>query len=415
MSDHRIAELLPFYANGTLDEAERARVEAELASCTSCAAELRELQSLGVALKSRAGEAPPVAQHVLDDALARIATPPVSAAATRLRTAWWGTPARYATAAALVVGVGAAAAAAYHAHEADLARTAQGVVVADSDRSTTVFRVTPAPSGSAVVTAKNASGVAAAAPPKDERSATESAPTVAKQHRLAKKARLELLVRDVESSLKQLRSTVGAAGGDVVALDDTSPRTGESVHEARIDVEVPASALDATLDRLAALGTVQNRAIDAEDLDSTIVDEEARLRNLRSEEADLRKLMDRGGKVDDILSVQQNLSDVRGQIEELDAQHAHDVHRVATSTISISMSEDRPNATPAKPGPTARIDGAWHSGLNALADTVVALLTTIVWCVAYAPVPLALGGLAYAALRVYCMFGSSASRRPSPR
>jgi len=403
VTDHQIAELLPFYANGTLDGAERARVETELASCTSCAAELRELQSLGVALKARAGDAPPLAQHVIDDALARVSVAPVSSAAITLRTAWWGTPARYATAAALVVGVGAAAAAAYHAHEAEIARTTAGVVATTADRTTTIFRVTPAPNGTAVAT-KTAAGQVAANPAPAavaQQNASESAPTVAKRHRLAKKARLELLVRDVERSLKQAQSVVRDAGGDVVALEDSSPRTDESVHEAKLDVEVPANALDATLDRLATIGTVQNRAIDADDVDAAIVDEEARLRNLRREEADLRKLMDKGGKVDEILTVQQNLSDVRGQIEQLDAQHAHDLHRVATSTISLALTEDRPNAVPAKPGPTARIDGAWHSGLNALADTVVMLLTTIVWCVAYAPFPLALGGLAFLATRLF--------------
>lgn len=399
MTDHQIAELLPFYANGTLDAAERTRVEAELASCTSCAAELRELQSLGAALQLRAGDAPPLGQHVIDDALARIAVPPVTTAATRLRTAWWGTPARYATAAALVVGVGAAAAAAYHAHEADVTRTTQGVVVANDSRATTIFRVTPGPDSPPMAASKTA-GVPAPVRPQNVTQNSQAAPTVAKQHRLAKKAQLELLVRDVEGSLKQAQSVVRAAGGDVVALADSSPRTDAATHEAKLDVEVPASALDATLDRLAAIGTVQNRAIDADDVDATIVDEEARLRNLRREEADLRKLMDKGGKVDEILTVQQNLSEVRGQIEELDAQHAHDLHRVATSTISVALTEDRPNAVPAKPGPTARIDGAWHGGLNALADTVVTLLTTVVWCVAYAPFPLALGGLAYLATRL---------------
>jgi hypothetical protein len=164
-------------------------------------------------------------------------------------------------------------------------------------------------------------------------------------------------------------------------------------------VEVPADRLDDTLDHLGLLGTVQTRAIDAEDVDATIVDEEARLRNLRRAETDLRKLMDKGGKVTDILTVQENLNDVRGQIEQLDAQHRSDLHRVATSTIAVSLTEDRPNPTPAVPGPTARIDGAWHSGLNALADNLIAFVTTIVWCVAYAPIPLALAGVTYAVAR----------------
>ncbi len=402
MTDHEIAELLPFYANGTLDAAERARVEAELATCTSCASELRELEALGATLKAHADAMPPLPEHVLDDVFARIATPATALAATRLRTAWWGTPARYATAAALVVGFGAAAFAAHQAREANVTRyVAVGVPNPTADEKlTTIFHVTPAPNAPKIKVANRAAAPAAATQTVAQGAAdAPPQPTVAKQHRLAKKARLELLVRDVEATLKQAQATVRRAGGQVTSLNDTTPRDASAVHGATMDVEVPAERLDDALDHLGLLGAVQTRAIDAEDVDATIVDEEARLRNLRRAEADLRKLMDKGGKVDEILNVQQNLTDVRGQIEQLDAQHRNDVHRVATSTIAVTLTEDRPNATPAKPGPTARIDGAFHNGLNALADSAIALLSTIAWCVAVAPIPLTLAGIIYAVAR----------------
>ncbi|MBV8579772.1 MAG: DUF4349 domain-containing protein [Candidatus Eremiobacteraeota bacterium] len=402
MIEHEIAELLPFYANGTLDAADRARVEAELETCGTCAAELQELQTLAAALRARADDAPPLPEHLLVDALTRI-TPRPRASASAQRGPWWGTPARYATAAVLVVSVGAAAVAAYRTHEAEVTRESQVAVAGHAQEATraTVFRVQQAPRS-----AKVAQNADAAAP---------APQSVAKQHRLAKTARIEVLVRDVESALARAQATVRSMGGDVTALNDSSPRDAGSVHTAALTVEVPADRLDGALDALAALGAVQTRAIDAEDVDATIVDEEARLRNLQHEEADLRALMDKGGKVGEILTVQQNLSDVRGQIEELQAQHVHDLHRVATSTIAITLSEDRPNGAPAKPGASARIDGAWRSGVSALADTFLAFVTAFVWCVAFAPVPLAAGAVAYAVLRTYRMFGSSASRSPSPR
>ena len=399
MTDHQIAELLPFYANGTLDPADRARVESELATCPQCAAELHELQTLGAALRSRADAAAGPPSHLFDDIMARVAATATPPAVLKPHVSWWAVPARYATAAALVVGFGAAAVAAYHEHEADVARTGTGVVATNGE-ATAIFRATDgarAGANNPVAAPKPADALNAL---RVQPSQAKSAAAVAKQHRLAKKARIELLVRDVEATLKQAQSVVRGAGGEIVSLADSNPRATDAVHGAQIAVEVPADRLEATLDRLGLLGTVQNRAIDAEDVDAAIVDEEARLRNLRREEDDLAKLMDKGGKVTDILTVQQSLSDVRGQIEQLAAQHANDLHRVATSTISIAITEDRPNPSPVKPGPTARIDGAWHSGLNALADTLVALLSTIVWCVAYAPIPLALGGITYAAMRL---------------
>jgi hypothetical protein len=392
---HDVVELLPYYANGTLDAAERARVEAELATCPSCAEELRELERLGAALNAYADGAPAVPPSVLDDALARIATPPSAIVATRLRTAWWGTPARYATAAVLVVGFGVAAAAAYHAREAQVTQMSATTGNGESVGSI-VYRVTPGPNLDAAQSKLKAAPESRAA----AEQAADAASTVAKQHRLAKTARIDVLVASVETSLKRVRELTGDNGGELTSLDDASPRTAGAVHGAQLTVEIPAARLDATLDQFAALGTVQNRAIDAEDVDAAIVDEEARLRNLRSEENDLRALMAKGGKVDDILSVQQNLSDVRGQIEELDATHQHDLHRVATSTISVNLTEERANETPAQPGPSARIDGAWQSGLNALADTVVSLLSTIAWCVAYSPVIAGVAAIGYAASRL---------------
>jgi anti-sigma factor RsiW len=393
---HDVAELLPYFANGTLDAADRSRVEAELASCPSCAAELREIEHLAAALRAHAEIASPVPPSVLDNAFARIATPSTAVVATRLRTAWWGAPARYATAAVLVLGFGAAAAAGYHAHLADVARTSSGIASTGDERVTSVYSVSQSANrGAAQMKSLEAAHQSLAAGAPASAQATE-----AKKRRLAKTGRIELLVTDVEAALKRVREVSRENDGVLTSLDDANPRTAGAVHGAQLTIEVPSARLDGTLDTLATLGTVQNRAIDAEDVDATIVDEEARLRNLRSEETDLRTLMGKGGRVDDILTVQQNLSDVRGQIEELDAQHKNDLHRVASSPISISLTEDRGNATPAQPGPSARIDGAWQSGLNALADTVVSLLSTIAWCVAYSPILLGAGAVVYAAARL---------------
>lgn len=396
---HDVVELLPYYANGTLDAADVVRVEAELASCTSCADELRELEQLAAALKAHAVAAAPVPPSVFDNALARIATPSSSVVATRLSTAWWGMPARYATAAVLVVGFGAAAVAGYHAHLADVARTSQGIALKGSDQMTSIFRVSPAPNpvdADRMKVAQQAHQSRAAGAP-----ASEARPAEAKKRRLAKTGRIEILVTGVEAALKRVREVTRDNDGVLTSLDDANPRTAGAVHAAQLTIEVPAARLDGTLDTLATLGTVQNRAIDAEDVDATIVDEEARLRNLRREEVDLRTLMDKGGKVDEILTVQENLSDVRGQIEQLDAQHQNDLHRVAMSPIAIILTEDRGNATPAQPGPSARIDGAWQSGVNALADTVISLLSTIAWCVAYSPIILGLAAVIYAAARLF--------------
>src|SRR5665213_4343213 len=160
-----------------------------------------------------------------------------------------------------------AAAAAYHAHEAEVTRA--GDDGARQIASTTIVRNAAPPMRVTASKALNTPGGSAAAAAPADSLRTEA--TVAK-HRLARKAHVDLLVRDVEASLKSVQATVRGAGGDIVSLADTNPRSTEAIHEAKLDIEVPADRLESTLDRIGTAGTVQNRSIEAEDVDATIVD-----------------------------------------------------------------------------------------------------------------------------------------------
>lgn len=382
---HDLAELLPFYLNGTLEAADRARVEAELATCPECSAELGDLRALAENLRARAASMPQP-QMLLASTFAQLTPEPTLA--TRLRTAWWSAPARYATAAVLVASVSAGAVAAWQFREAADrdARFGQSNAVAYVTRSS-------APHAAADELARNMPAG------KSAPRTVGAAASIAQSHRLARTATLSLIVRDAEASRTRAADVTAALGGVVTALTDEGSVSPGDVHEVHLTIEVAAARLDDALDRLAQLGAVQRREVDAEDLDASLVDQDARLRNLRREEGALRELMDKRGSVDEILTVEQKLSDVRGGIEELDAQYQHDLHRVATSTITLTLTEDHARAAPPRPGPTARIDGAWQSGVRALADTVVALLSLLAWSVAFSPVLLGAAGLAYLAKR----------------
>jgi Domain of unknown function (DUF4349) len=389
---HEIADLFPFYLNGTLDAADRARVEHELATCASCNAELREHELIAAALRERADAIPNPSAAALERALARIGTPSPLVRAIEPRARWYAVPARYASAAVLVVSFGAVAAAAWRAHEGHLEPQPQ---------PTGVYSVGPVNGAPQPVSGS----LQPQAQAKIKINTLKSGPalaqtTIERQQRLAKHAELEIVVANVEPAVRGAQAIAHDADGVVSALIDARPGTPGALPGANLTIVVPAQHLDGTLDRLARLGTVRNRSVSADDIADTIVDEEARLTNLRREERDLRTLMDKGGKVDEILAVQQNLSDVRGQIEQLQAQHAQELHRVTASTIALQLIEQRPNPPAAKPGPTARIGGAWNSGVDALADTLVALVSALAFALAYAPVPLAAAALAYAAIRL---------------
>ena len=73
MKHQEIIESLPWYVNGTLDQAERAAVTQHLASgCDECAREVKSLRALHKAVKASGDEAPEPSPFLLNRALAEI-------------------------------------------------------------------------------------------------------------------------------------------------------------------------------------------------------------------------------------------------------------------------------------------------------------------------------------------------------
>ena len=65
---------------------------------------------------------------------------------------------------------------------------------------------------------------------------------------------------------------------------------------------------------------VENEKIAAEDVTRQYVDQDASIRNLRAEEAQYLTILKRATTVKDMLAVTENLSEVRGQIEQQQAE-----------------------------------------------------------------------------------------------
>jgi anti-sigma factor RsiW len=87
-SEHEeVWQILPWYVNGTLDNRERASVEAHLTTCAVCQAELARCHDLAATVRATADGWEPSAEHFAR-VLARLET--TTAAATPQR-GWWDT------------------------------------------------------------------------------------------------------------------------------------------------------------------------------------------------------------------------------------------------------------------------------------------------------------------------------------
>jgi len=129
---------------------------------------------------------------------------------------------------------------------------------------------------------------------------------------------MEAEVTDVAATIDSARVAVVGLGGYVAGSDESNTNDKRA---AAITYRIPATRWD---DAIVALRGLASKLVtehtEASEVTAQVVDLGARIANLRSSESALQAIMTRAQKIPDVLAVQQQLSDVRDQIERLTAQ-----------------------------------------------------------------------------------------------
>ena len=167
---------------------------------------------------------------------------------------------------------------------------------------------------------------------------------------------MNIRVDDVNDAIEEVTKLVDASGGFVVSVSRTED---EDETFASMSFRVPSNNLDATLSRVRDISErVERENRSAQDVTTEFVDIEARLGNLRAAEEQLLVLFERSGKVSDVLEVQRELTNVRGQIESLQGRLNYLSQTTATSLVSVwfhPTTSTAPISDPAwSPSETAR-------------------------------------------------------------
>ena len=173
---------------------------------------------------------------------------------------------------------------------------------------------------------------------------------------------LTLEVTSVSSTVSAADDVVAAAGGFVAASTESGTLSEAS---ANVDYRIPSAAWERTLAGLRTLATVKAQQIKTDEVTGTVVDLGARIANLRATEAALQAIMAKAVKIQDVLDVQKQLTDTRGQIEQLTAQKTELQDRASYGSLTVSFQlPPRP-----APSPTVAPPPVWDPGADAAAAT----------------------------------------------
>ncbi|MEM7773239.1 MAG: DUF4349 domain-containing protein [Cyanobacteria bacterium P01_A01_bin.37] len=216
---------------------------------------------------------------------------------------------------------------------------------------------------------------------------------------LVKRAELSLDVETVDETIRQVTAIARGLGGDLLMLQNQTPRDESSPHIASLEIRVPQAQLESALEQLSQLGTVDQQFLTAEDVSSQLVDYEARLRNLRKSEETVLGIMERSGEIGDVLLVAQELRNIRQSIEQIDGELASLRNRVSYSTISLTLKASAPGL-PSQTTVITQLGDSWTGATSSVGSFTVSLMQVGIWLLVYSPYWLILAGLGYGTYRV---------------
>ena len=127
-------------------------------------------------------------------------------------------------------------------------------------------------------------------------------------------------------------------------------------------------------------GRLLNTTMSTQDVSSDYIDTQSRLKNLRGEQERLLTLLSHASALGDILSIDQRLTDVEGQIEQIEA-HLNDLNGQTTFyNISISLQPGQAALTPSTGWSVGTI---WQNALSAAIAFAQVLATVFIWLVVF--------------------------------
>ena len=146
---------------------------------------------------------------------------------------------------------------------------------------------------------------------------------------------MDLEVSDVAAAVTKARSAILAMGGYV---GGSNAGTNGDTPYAEIAYRIPADRWEDALAELRVLGGLTTKVVSeqtqAAEVTAQIVDLEARIRNLQASETAFQGIAARATKISDVLEIQAQLTNVRGQIEQLTAQLKELNDRAAMATLT---------------------------------------------------------------------------------
>ena len=142
-------------------------------------------------------------------------------------------------------------------------------------------------------------------------------------------------------------------------------------------IRIPNKHLDDFLNNVDGAGNITQKRITSEDVSLQYVDLEAKIKSLEDEKDRLNKLADDVYNIQDLMDIQDKISNVQYQLDSQNGQKRYLEGRVSYSTIEMTAIQQRDVDHPVRRAFSANFKDRMLDGVESAVDLTVGIITAI--------------------------------------
>ncbi|WP_029230989.1 DUF4349 domain-containing protein [Butyrivibrio sp. VCB2006] len=189
---------------------------------------------------------------------------------------------------------------------------------------------------------------------------------------------LDEVLGSVDSKIKELGGYVESSN-----IYNGSRYSGRVItRTADLTIRIPAAKLDLFLETVEGVTNITNKSKNVEDVTLQYVDIESKKKALKAEETRLLEIVESAETVEDIITVESRLSDVRYEIESIESQLRTYDNKVNYSTVYLDVTEvTKYTPVEEKSAGKRMVEGF----LESCSDVLHAIAELFIWFVIHIP------------------------------
>lgn len=247
-----------------------------------------------------------------------------------------------------------------------------------SSKSGSVSRSAVSPASGAEYAAADAAGLTDGKQEASTAASNAASQPASDSRKVIKSADLVLQTVRYDESNEKLESLVSSFGGYIESSSVQGDASGDDkLRSASYTVRVPSDRLEEFLAGAGDIGSVVSKSITGQDVTQNYFDSETRLKTLRAEQDRILELMGKAEKIDDVLAIEQRLTEVQNEIEQLTGQLKQWDSLISLSTVTITVREVAAITAPPAKGLGGQLVSIFRASLNALREVFRTLLLAV--------------------------------------